>query len=599
LLGQILPDQAVAAAERERALLGKVLDFAEGFDPSDAQQIRELIGHLEDMFLLVVVGEVKAGKSAFINALLDHDACPEGPLPLTDRVFVLAYGDAPAEHAAEPHVVRRELPIDYLRRMSVVDTPGTNSPLKRHQLITESFLPRADIVFFVTSIDCPLTQTDIRFLGKIRERWKKEIACVLAKVDMRPEQDRALVTDYLKSSFRDLLGFTPPVFAVSSHLARQARRDGDEALREASGLPAVERYIVENLSESRRVLLKLKSPLGAVFDVLRRAEATGDRRLRALEQDFAGWKAVEEQAGSRGLAQGARGAPDLAGRARRSRASRRAGARSCATGSGCATCGSSATREVPRGVRARRRARHRRGDRGQGRGRRVARGRRRAGSGRSTTSADRRASRYREEIPAGGSLAFRRRGRARSTGSSQRAARPRGWSARASAGVRDLASKSLTRLLGIEAAAMGLGAAAVTALGASLAGLVGVAVAAGVALRGFFVLPARREQAVVRFEEGVRATRDALLAASVRGRADRAAAVLDAFAPFHDFYQSAAGRQALGRRRRVEGRGGEVQEGLRMKKVRGRKAGRRSLLSGGLDRVAGAWARAEGYAVVA
>ncbi|MFI5402909.1 MAG: dynamin family protein, partial [Planctomycetota bacterium] len=239
MLGQILPDQAVAAAERERELLARVLAFAEGFDPADAQRVRELIGHLEDMFLLVVVGEVKAGKSACINALLDHDACPEGPLPLTDRVHVLAHGDVQAETATEAHVVRRTLPVEYLRRMNVVDTPGTNSPLKRHQQITESFLPRADIVFFVTSIDCPLTQTDVRFLGKIRERWKKEIACVLAKVDMRPERDREIVMEYLKGSFRELLGFTPPVFAVSSHLARQARRDGDEALREASGLPAV------------------------------------------------------------------------------------------------------------------------------------------------------------------------------------------------------------------------------------------------------------------------------------------------------------------------------------------------------------------------
>lgn len=82
--------------------------------------------------------------------------------------------------------------------------------------------------------------------------------------------------------------------------------------------------------------------------------------------------------------------------------------------------------------------------------------------------------------------------------------------------MRDLASKSLTRILGLEAVAVGVGAGAVAALGASLAGFVGLAVAAGVALRGFFVLPARRQQAVVRFEEGVRSTRDALLSA-VRG----------------------------------------------------------------------------------
>lgn len=550
MLGQILPDQAIAAAERERVLLEKVLAFAEGLDPAggDAQRIRELIGHLEDMFLLVVVGEVKAGKSAFINALLDSDVCPEGPLPLTDRVHVLAYGDATGERTTEPHVVRRTVPLEYLRRMNVVDTPGTNSPLRRHQQITESFLPRADIVFFVTSIDCPLTQTDIRFLGKIRERWKKEVACILAKVDMRPEADRVLVMDYLKSSFRELLGFTPPVFAISSHRAREARREGDAALLEASGLPAVERYVVENLSEGRRVLLKLRSPIGAVLDVLRRAEATATGRLRALEQDFAGWKAVEEQA-------------DYAATSLKERAERQLAPIAVAFES-LEARGRAFLRDVIR-------VRHLRllGDAPRFREafeREVVRGvgeeievKVEAASGwlaLETQALWQRAlehfhrtvalSKYREEIPAGGSLSFRETQRGTVDRIVANARRDlAGWSAEGECRrVRDLASRSLARLLGLEAVAAGVGAAAVAALGASVAGLVGVAVAAGLALRGFLALPSRREQAVERFEAGVRATRDALLAAvrsAVAAEADRAAtAVLDAFAPFHDFYES-------------------------------------------------------------
>ncbi|MHC5052175.1 MAG: dynamin family protein, partial [Planctomycetota bacterium] len=183
---QILPEQAVEAVERERELLGRVHGFLERFEPGgeDAHRVKELLDHLDDMFLLVVVGEVKAGKSSFINALLSEDVLPEGPLPMTDMVHVLGHGPDEAEAQSETHVLRRTLPLESLRRMNVVDTPGTNSPLKRHQEITESFLPRADIVFFVTSIDCPLTQTEIRLLGEIRQRWRKEIACILAKIDM-------------------------------------------------------------------------------------------------------------------------------------------------------------------------------------------------------------------------------------------------------------------------------------------------------------------------------------------------------------------------------------------------------------------------------
>jgi hypothetical protein len=560
LLGQILPEAAIAAAERERALLERVLAFAEGFDPggADAQRVRELIAHIDDMFLLVVVGEVKAGKSAFINALLDAEVCPEGPLPLTDRVHVLAYGDVDREEAVEPHVLRRALPLEYLRRMSVVDTPGTNSPLRRHQQITEAFLPRADIVFFVTSIDCPLTQTDIRFLGKIRERWKKEIACILAKVDMRPEQDRVVVMDYLKGSFRELLGFTPPVFAVSSHQARQARRDGDKALLEASGLPAVERYVVENLSESQRVLLKLRSPLGAVLDVLRRAEATATGRLRALEQDFAGWKTIEEQA-------------TYAANSLKERAERQLTPIAAAF-EGLETRGRAFLRDVIRLRRLRllsdtgrfREAFEREVVRGVGEEIEV-----KVEAAAEWLALETRAlwqrsldhfhqtvalSKYREEIPAGGMLSFRETRKETLDRIVANARRDlAGWSAEGECRrVRELASRSLARLLGIEAVATGVGAATAATLGATLVGLVGFAVAAGVALGGFLVLPARRQQAVERFERGVRATRDALLAAvrnAIGAEADRAAAaVLDAFAPFHDFYESRRrGFEALGR----------------------------------------------------
>jgi len=282
--------------------------------------------------------------------------------------------------------------------------------------------------------------------------------------------------------------------------------------------------------------------------VLRRAEATGTGRLRALEQDFAGWKAVEEQAGY--------AAASLKERAER-QISPVAAAFESLESRGCAF------------LRDRIRLRHMRllGDAGRFRAefeRDVVRGvgeeievkveavaswladETRALWQRSLEHFHRTValSRYREEIPAGGSLAFRETQQATLDRIVANARRDlAGWSAESECRrVRDLASKSLARLLGIEAVATGLGAAAVTALGASLAGLVGVAVAAGVALRGFFVLPARRDQAIVRFEEGVRATRDALLAAvrgAVAAEADRAAtAVLDAFAPYHDFYES-------------------------------------------------------------
>ena len=47
------------------------------------------------------------------------------------------------------------------KQMNVVDTPGTNVILQRQQRLTEEFVPRADLLFFVISADRPLTESEV------------------------------------------------------------------------------------------------------------------------------------------------------------------------------------------------------------------------------------------------------------------------------------------------------------------------------------------------------------------------------------------------------------------------------------------------------
>ncbi len=559
MLREILPEEAIAAVENERALLERVHVFVDEFEPGgpDAARVRELIDHLEDMFLLVVVGEVKAGKSSFINALLRSDVCPEGPLPLTDRVHVLAYGEADSESMLDDHVSRRTVPVESLRRMNIVDTPGTNSPLRRHQEITESFLPRADIVFFVTSIDCPLTQTELQLLGDIRKRWRKEIACVLAKTDIRSEKDQAVVLEYLRHSFQEHLGFEPTLLPVSSVMAREAHEENDAAKLEASGFAAVERYVIENLSESQRLALKLRSPLGAVLDVLGRLDATASSQTQILHRDFAGWNSIREQV-------------DFAGTSLKERAERQLSPIHVAF-ENLEARGRRFLRETIRVTNLRLFA-----DAGRFRAAFETEVLRGAGEEierkiddsarwlseqtkelweRSLSHFNETVSlaKYREEIAAGAGPRFEQTRdetlvRIRENAKSNLAT----WSVENEClRIRQLASRSLTRVLGTEVLAAGLGAAALAALVPTGLGLF---VAAGVALSGFFILPARRQRAVEGFEKGVRETRNAVLVAvreAVSDEADRAAAaVLDAFAPFHDFYEGKK-RSLAGVRERV------------------------------------------------
>jgi hypothetical protein len=449
--------------------------------------------------------------------------------------------------------------------MNVVDTPGINSPVKRHQEITEGFLPRADIIFFVTSIDCPLTLTEIQLLGDIRSRWKKEVACILAKIDMRSERDQAAVLEYLRDSFREHIGVNPPVFPVSALEAGAAQAAGDEERLEASGMPAVERYIVNNLSESQRILLKLRSPLGTVLDVLGRIDDAAASHIKVLDQDFAGWNAIQEQV-------------TFAATSLKERAERHISPISVAfenleargrhflrdkirlrnlrlfTDSG--RFQESFEKEVVRGVGNDVEERVEDAARWLGQETHALWERTLAHFNETVSLA-----RYRTEIAAGAGPRFQETRRETLDRISTNARRDLdGWNLESECRrIRELSTKSLARMLGTEVLAAGMGATIATMLMPTILGGVGLFLALGVALGGFLILPARRQRALEGFERGVRTTRDAVLAAvreAVGAEADRAAAaVLDGFAPFHDFYESR--RRSLGT---VRGRTQELRE---------------------------------------
>src|SRR5438045_9696620 len=107
-MGQrVLDDRMQAELARGRALLAELRDALSryGSTPEDEQVLATSIRQLDEMFLIVVVGEFNAGKSAFINALVGERLLQEGVTPTTAKIHLLKYG--PAHIASDtPHAVR-------------------------------------------------------------------------------------------------------------------------------------------------------------------------------------------------------------------------------------------------------------------------------------------------------------------------------------------------------------------------------------------------------------------------------------------------------------------------------------------------------------
>src|SRR4029453_8841981 len=145
-------------------------------------------------------------------------------------------GPEASEQLLEAFLLDRTYPADVLREITVVDTPGTNAIIRGHEELTRNFVPRADLVLFVTSADRPFTESERGFLAHTRQ-WGKKIVFGVNKIDLlTTPAERTEVIEFVRRHGTELLGETPEVFPVSARGAQEARNGGGTEAWEASGL---------------------------------------------------------------------------------------------------------------------------------------------------------------------------------------------------------------------------------------------------------------------------------------------------------------------------------------------------------------------------
>lgn len=290
--------EQVLQAER-RALLAlreplAALDAA----AADMALLDRAILQLDELFLLVVVGEFNAGKSALINALLGQRVLIEGVTPTTTRITLVKYGDLHAsDDLALTEIATVTCPVEWLRDVNIVDTPGTNAIIRQHQQLTEDFVPRADLILFVTSADRPFSESERTFLQRIRE-WGKKVILIINKIDiLQSEADVERIVSFVQAHGRDLLGRNPLIFPVSARLALLAKEtiDADERTRSwtASRFEPLENHILRTLDERQRLRLKLANPLGVARRLAIRYQAAAAERQTLLQEDLATTRTIE------------------------------------------------------------------------------------------------------------------------------------------------------------------------------------------------------------------------------------------------------------------------------------------------------------------
>ncbi len=287
----LLTNDQMLHLQREKEVLNEALIRLSAFElPQEAlSALEKAARQLDELFLIVVVGEFNSGKSALINALLGERVLKEGVTPTTARVTLVRWGEKPGEQIVDEGFAIFTYPLEMLKELNIVDSPGTNAIIRQHEILTNEYVPRSDLVLFTTSSDRPLTESERLFLEKILS-WGKKIVLVVNKADILENQEAVEeVRAFVSANTAGILGAEPELFVVSAKQAQKAlladTQEQKAALRAKSGMDALETYITETLDDRARLGLKLNSPLGVAENVLRQAQELNHAQAKELEAD--------------------------------------------------------------------------------------------------------------------------------------------------------------------------------------------------------------------------------------------------------------------------------------------------------------------------
>ncbi len=237
-----------------------------------------------DFFTIVVLGEFKRGKSTFVNALLGREILPTDVLPETATINAIMYSPEPTlsvvmrdgteergevsaqflkkYSAKNPQAITENVkyikigyPAEILKRnVVIVDTPGVSDINEQRCEVTYRFLPKANAILFLLDANSPLKKTEKDFIDQHLLPIGIDHILFLANKydDVDEEEDGDLIGDLnirLREAFKmdtdeaELSEIN--LFPVSALMAMQGIAQGDEALQEESGIPAV----VEKMNE--------------------------------------------------------------------------------------------------------------------------------------------------------------------------------------------------------------------------------------------------------------------------------------------------------------------------------------------------------------
>lgn len=281
------------------------------------KDLETLEKNLELKLSLVLMGEVKAGKSTLINALIGKALSPVNALECTSSIIEIEYFRTPyaeiykkdgsvekptfeeiskiltsqesRDFMENCRLIKIGHPLEALKKLRLVDTPGLASITEENENITKNYIMSADFILWVLNAN---TLGDVEITNRLSwaARMGKPIVIILNKKDQVDDPER--VKSYVEEEYGI---YSEKVFCLSAKEAYEAVISNDEELKEKSGIKDLLEFL-ESQVNAKQDGVKLKSALSSFESLMRREvifhKACGkkilffENQIKSYEQDL-------------------------------------------------------------------------------------------------------------------------------------------------------------------------------------------------------------------------------------------------------------------------------------------------------------------------
>ena len=277
-------------AKSELQQQGRFSQYAEGLDA--------IITHTSEPLMLMVMGSFSTGKSSFINALVGEEIAAVEAKPTTAVVTKLCYGaqdklllhfrDGSVKNATPKEFnrmtavndeaqlntihekldyVERQMPIDILKQISIIDSPGLNDVAEKHSEATERFVNKADTVLWMFSTVQLGTREEMAAMDKLTPRLKP--IAVVNKMDLIDEEEDD-PQDILANAKKMLQDRVQAVVGISAKYELEGKKENNALKRELGNFAELEKAVADLVLPHREKFKfnTLLDELGSYFDAI-------------------------------------------------------------------------------------------------------------------------------------------------------------------------------------------------------------------------------------------------------------------------------------------------------------------------------------------